>query len=217
MAALTAEQLFDSIGPAYETAWKGVAPQDASVQWLLSELESRKPAKCLDIGCGTGRPVCLALSAAGHDVTGIDVSGAMIEAAKANVPDARFEKVDVKNYVVEDGSLDAVTVYFSMIAGFSQEEIRGYILRIHGWLRPGGVFVFATVPIPNDSNEIVWLGRRTIVSSLEADEAVGCIRDAGFEVLSHDVTVFKPQVFEAGITGQDAPLEEPHLFVYAKK
>src|SRR5689334_18887234 len=85
---------FDEIGPAYEDAFAGLAAQSTAVDWVLSRLEDKIPAKFLDIGCGTGRPVCSALAAAGHDVTGIDISGVMIAAARERVPKATFHHVD---------------------------------------------------------------------------------------------------------------------------
>ena len=211
---LNAEALFDSVGPAYETAFATCTPQQASVDWLLTQLPSN--ATILDVGCGTGRPVCSSLAAAGHRVVGIDVSGAMITAAKENVPDARFEKVDIKDYVPEEG-LDAVTVYFSMIASITQEEIRGYIAKMYSWLKKGGLFIFATVPISGEGMEIMWMGRPIVASSLGPEEVVGAIEKAGFEVLKSEKSKFTPKAVEAGICGGEDVWEEDHIFVYARK
>ncbi|KAK3674890.1 hypothetical protein LTR78_005234 [Recurvomyces mirabilis] len=214
---LSAEQVFDSIGPAYEDAFADLKPQLASIDWLLSQLQTHKPAKILDIGCGTGRPVCSRLADAGHDVLGIDVSGTMIEDAKKKVPNARFWKLDVTEYHPEKESFDAVTVYFSMIASVTQDQIRQNIKSIFTWLGSGGYFVFATVPLAGNNSEINWLGRDVVVSSLGAEEAVNCIRKAGFDVLFREETEFKPRAKEAGICGGERVWTEPHLFVYARK
>ena len=215
-------QLFDSVGPAYEKAFDGLPEQAAAVRWLLDELAASHPsggAQCLDIGCGTGRPVCASLATAGHKVHGIDVSGAMIEAARAAVPShhASFAQQDVRSLPDNNGSYDAITVFFSMIAGFSQSEIRDTIRRIHAWLRPGGVFVFATVPIDGNNLDIRWMGRPVVVSSLSAEEATRCLHEAGFEIVYQDESKFLPKAVEAGICGPEDVWEEPHLFVYARK
>jgi cyclopropane fatty-acyl-phospholipid synthase-like methyltransferase len=218
---LSAEQVFDAVGPAYEAAFEGHPEQEASIKWLLSQLEAAniRPARLVDIGCGTGKPVCWALSAVGHDVLGIDISTAMVVAARERVPGARFEQVDVRDFIssAAQESFDAITVYFSMIASVTQEEIRQFIAGIYKLLRPGGLFVFATVPISAESLQIKWMGRLVQVSSLAPEEAVEWIKKVGFQVEHEAVTKFTPKGSEAGICSPDDVWEETHLFVYAKK
>jgi 2-polyprenyl-3-methyl-5-hydroxy-6-metoxy-1,4-benzoquinol methylase len=214
---LNAEALFDSVGPAYEEAFATCTPQQASVNWLLSQLPAN--GSVLDVGCGTGRPVCSSLADAGHSVLGIDVSGAMIAAAKQNVPEASFEKVDFKSFSPspEGKQYDAITVYFSMIASVSQQEIKDNIAKCFTWVKPGGHFVFATVPISGENLEINWMGRAIIASSLGPEEVVEAIKAPGFEVVEQHLSTFFPKAVEAGICEKEEIWEEPHIFVYAKK
>ena len=214
---LSAEQVFDAVGPAYEAAFAGLVPQEASIAWLLDQLKDQKPAKVLDIGCGTGRPVCYALAEAGHDVLGIDISSAMIEDARKKVPKASFQKVDVSDYKPGAESLDAVTVYFSMIASVTQDQIRKNIENIYGWLRPGGVFVFATVPVAGNNMTIRWMGHPVVVSSLTVEDTLAAVRDVGFNVVHHEASNFLPHGAEAGICKAEEVWEEPHVFIYARK
>ena len=214
---LSAEELFDDVGPAYESAFAGLPTQAASIEWVIRQLENRKPAKILDIGCGTGKPVCSELANAGHDVLGIDISSAMIEYAKKQVPNATFQKADIVDYHPDPAKFDAITVYFSMIASVTQDQIRQNIQNIYQWLKPGGFFVFGTVPVAGNNLEIKWMGRPIVVSSLEADDAIDWIRKVGFDVVHHEVSVFTPKAAQAGICKEDDVWEEPHLFVYAKK
>jgi len=53
---------------------------------LLTRLHER--GHVLDIGCGCGIPVARRLTAAGHQVTGVDISDVQIERARSLVPDA---------------------------------------------------------------------------------------------------------------------------------
>ncbi len=75
------EELFDSIGPAYEIAFAGLQPQLDSINWILHQIRDQRPANVLDLGCGTGRPVCSAFADAGQDVLGVDISGIMLSDA----------------------------------------------------------------------------------------------------------------------------------------
>jgi SAM-dependent methyltransferase len=212
----SAAATFDSVGPAYESAFESCEPQAASVQWLLAQLPTRG-SKTLDVGCGTGRPVCSTLADAGHDVLGIDVSGGMLEAARSNVKNARFEQVDYRQFVQENASFDAITVYFSLIAGVSQDDIRNAFKLFYGWLKPGGFFVFSTVPIDGNNLEISWMGRPVVVSSLTAEESVTAIKAAGFTIVDKKESLFTPKAVEAGICKDGDVWEEQHLFVFAKK
>lgn len=214
----TSEELFDSIGPGYETAFANLQPQLDAIDWILQQLQDRKPAKVLDVGCGTGRPVCSALADAGHDVLGVDSSGVMLADARAKVPNATFQQVDVFDLdFPPGGSFDAVTSFFSMIVGTSQAAIKNQITKMYDWVKPGGVFVFGAVPISVDQQRVHFLGRSVIASSLSAEEFLECITQAGFEVVHHSVSSFKPKAVEAGITRAAEDEAEPHQFIYAKK
>ncbi|KUI55808.1 Demethylmenaquinone methyltransferase [Cytospora mali] len=219
LLSLTAEQAFDSVGPAYEAAFADLPEQAQSINWLLSQLEASdiKPARFVDIGCGTGRPVCSSLADAGHDVLGIDVSSAMITAARERVPNAKFEQIDFRNFKPPQQSLDAASVYFSMIADVTQQEIKGFIADIYRALKPGGLFVFATLPLDVQGVQVKWMGRPMTVSSLAHEVAVETIRTVGFELVHDAVTKFTPRGAEAGICQKEEVWEEPHLFVYARK
>ncbi len=215
---LTAEQAFDSVGPAYEAAFQGMGEQEASLKWLLANLPPA-PARIVDIGCGTGRPVVSTLAAAGHDVLGIDISGVMIKAARERVPDAIFRQMDVRKFLATStpASFDAITVYFSLIASVTQVEIRAFIGQFYELLRPGGLFVFATVPIAAESLPLRWMGRQVVVSGLAEDEALDRIKSVGFSVESQTITKFMPKGAETGICQPQDVWEETHLFVHARK
>lgn len=219
LRSLTAEQAFDSVGPAYEAAFAGLPEQAHSIQWLLSQLDASdiKPAKFVDIGCGTGRPVCSSLADAGHDVLGIDVSSAMIAAARERVPNARFQQMDVRDFDPPQQSLDAASVYFSLLADVTQEEIKGFIAKIYRLLKPGGLFVFATLPLDVQGVQVKWMGHPMTVSSLDHEVAVEIMSHVGFELVHNAVTKFMPKGAEAGICQEEEVWEEPHLFVYARK
>lgn len=223
--SLTAAEAFDSVGPAYEDAFKGLPTQAAAIDWLVKQLKTQniERGQIVDVGCGTGRPACSVLADAGHDVLGIDISEAMLTAARERVPNARFELVDVRPFIEREttagrqGTLDAVTVFFSLIAGVTQDDIRAVLSGLAGLLKPGGFLVFSTVPIPVNNAAIKWMGRPVVVSSLSPEEGVAAVKAAGLEVQYDAVTQFTPRGAEVGICQPDEVWEESHLFVYAQK
>ena len=221
--------LWDSIGAKYEVAFHRHPAQLRSLRWILIHLagdtnRQTVGAKCLDIGCGTGRPVCHTLDRAGHEVLGIDISPEMIKAAQERVPGATFEVADIRNWrpdtegdVVEE--YDVITAYFSLIDNITRAEIRETISRIHRWLKTGGVFVFATIPVHGDQLHIKWMGRDVIVSGLTTAETREYIEgEIGFEVVKLEEGRFLPRGVEARLVEDAKDVEEElQLFVYARK
>lgn len=110
-AARVADQVaarFAEVAPAHQHS------QIAVVERLLTRLP--RGARALDAGCGTGRPTCAQLCAGGLDVTGIDVSEAMLAAARANVPQARFLRLDLLGEQATGlGTFDAVVSFFCLM------------------------------------------------------------------------------------------------------
>jgi SAM-dependent methyltransferase len=78
-------ELFDSYAPFYDLDYAGF---DADEQ-LIQQLARRCGSPILELGCGTGR-LLIPLAAAGYEVTGVDVSGAMLAIAEQKVADQRL-------------------------------------------------------------------------------------------------------------------------------
>ncbi|MEU8618300.1 class I SAM-dependent methyltransferase [Streptomyces sp. NPDC048623] len=204
---LSAAELFDGLGADYEKAFGQVPEQLAAVEWLDARLP--RGARVLDVGSGTGRPVAELLARAGHEVTGIDVSGAMVELARRQVPEARFEQCDVRDFDAPQGGFDAVCSFFPLLM-MSRAGAVGALHRMAGWLKPGGLLVGATVPADVEDVEIVFMGHRARVSSFSAEEYVRLLcEDCGLEILHQAVSEFRP-------AGPSAAPEE-HLFCYARR
>jgi trans-aconitate methyltransferase len=73
---------------------------------LVELLAPQTGERILDIGCGTGQ-LTAEIAGAGAKVVGIDNSAAMIEQARANFPELRFEQADVRSLKF-DHEFDAV-------------------------------------------------------------------------------------------------------------
>lgn len=108
---------------------------------------SRGPSRrIVDLACGTGRHA-VALERLGHDVVGVDVSEAMLCAARENAAAAdvraRFHHGDLRTLAVEGAPFDAATCLFDAIGYVGTNEALHQSFRgIARTIRPGGLLVF---------------------------------------------------------------------------
>ncbi len=204
--APAAAEVFDALSTRYEEAFGQDPAQLEALDWLAARLP--RGARVLDVGSGTGRPTAERLAAAGCAVTGIDVSGAMVALARGRVPQARFERADVRTYTPGEAGFDAVCSFFPLLM-MDQPEVAAALERMASWVRPGGYLVLATVPGDIRGLGIEFMGHRVTVSSLSTEDHLARLAAGGLEVLHHRTVLFHP----AG--GLAEP--EPHLFCYARR
>lgn len=205
-SASSAARPFDQLGLAYQTAYARLREQQAAIEWLLSVLEPG--AAALDIGCGTGMPTAGRLSAAGHRVTGIDVSATMVRLARSQVPGAVFENIDVRTMPDPPAPWDAVTAFFSLLQ-MSRRDLRTVLAKVASWLAPGGCFVFATVPVDCEGLAVEWLGQRIHISSYSEPAYAQLLLANGLQIVHQRSSVFHPDYPEQG--------PEQQAFFYARK
>lgn len=204
---LSAAELFDLLGKDYETAFEGCTAQREEIEWLLDELPER--ARVLDVGSGTGRPTAELLTAAGHEVTGVDVAPKMVEIARAQVPGARFELADHRTLSYPAGSWHAVIAFYPLLQ-LTRAEIDAALARFADWLTPGGLFLLATVPADVEGIEVDFLGQLVAgVSSYPAEGFRSRLTDLGLDVVRERVVEFQPAHMEAG--------PEQDLYMAARK
>lgn len=197
--------VFDALGLTYEKAFARSAAHLASLDWLLERLAPG--SRVLDVGSGTGRPTASALTDAGHEVLGVDVSPVMVDLAARQVPRATFRLADIRELPLEEGAFDAVCVYFSLLQMSRAEQSR-VLGRLARALRPGGSLVLATVPADVEDLAIEFMGQPVRATSFAAEDVVALVREAGFVVEFEQVVEFTPDHPEGAA--------EPHLFVYGR-
>ncbi|TRV78102.1 class I SAM-dependent methyltransferase [Streptomyces sp. 130] len=197
--------MFDALGIEYEAAFAASATHRASLERLLGVLPPH--GRVLDVGSGTGRPTARTLVDAGHEVLGVDVSPVMVDIASRQVPEAEFRCADIRTLPLEDGSFDAVCLYFALLQ--MPREDQGDVLRLAARvLRPGGHLAVATVPLDVEGVSGTFMGQPVEVTSFGEDAFAALVRDAGFDVLSRESTMFVPAV--------PAAVPEPQMFLLSR-
>jgi SAM-dependent methyltransferase len=177
-------QAFDSQAPMFERA--PVQSDPAALARLVQFADLPADSLVLDAGCGPGL-VSAALLAAGHRVTGVDLSGEMIDRARrrcaGNHDRARFLQLSLLDRSVDDlGPFDAslsrhVLHHFVDPARFITRQVE--------LLKPGGVLVVSdhlTDPDPavaEHHNAIEVARDKTHTRNLTGGEIIDLLAAAG--------------------------------------
>jgi SAM-dependent methyltransferase len=170
---------YDAMAERY-LAWSDLRPSATRMRYLaLAQDLIPVGADVLDLGCGAGIPMTATL-AAGRTVTGVDISAAQIELARANVPSASFVQADMTTLDFPAGSFDAVVAFYSL-THVPRGEHAAMLGTIRTWLRPGGLLI-ASLGVEDSPDEIEadWLGVDMFFSHFSARVNRRLIAEAGF-------------------------------------
>jgi predicted TPR repeat methyltransferase len=137
------EQLFDGMAPTFEQKLRnlGYRIPEALAGKVLPLLQRKRPARVLDLGCGTGL-MGAALAPAGASITGIDLSAEMLARAAERGGYAQLVKSDLVGYLREAGAatFDAVLATDVFVYIGDLEPVFEGAARA---LAPGGLFAFS--------------------------------------------------------------------------
>jgi len=136
---------WDRAASHYERYW---LEQLRIAQSKLLEMAALHPGeKVLDVSCGTGMVTFRAADAVGPNgnAMGTDISQTMIdtareEAARRQLSNVTFERMDAEELTVEDGSFDAV---LNALGLMFVPDVDKALREMHGVLRAGGRAVAA--------------------------------------------------------------------------
>ena len=165
---------------------------EAAYQRKLAETREyfRPDMEVLEIGCGTGSTAIAHAPYVRHiratDISDRMIGIAMSKAAAAGVQNVTFEVLAVEDLDVGSESVDAVLA-LSLL--HLLEDKAAVIARIHGMLRPGGIFVSNTVCLGDHMRWFRfvgpighWLGVFPLLRIFTRNELEESLASAGFEI-----------------------------------
>lgn len=126
--------------------WETPDPNDALVSFV-DESESRLGPRVLDLGCGEGRDSVF-LARRGFDVTGVDVSRAALDKARARAAAEGVDCTFLERDVILLENVGAEPFDWAINMGClhmlsEPEHRRRHLARVRDVLRPGGDFLVA--------------------------------------------------------------------------
>ena len=145
-------------------------------------------AQILDAGCGAGEPTARYFVDRGDTVTGIDLSERMLALARRQVPEATFQRLDMRNLAFPPASFDAITAVYTVfhLPRVDHVALFAGFARV---LKPGGklLLTLATREYTGQEEfdgEIEFIGRRLPYSHDRPEVALGKLATAGLVVVS---------------------------------
>jgi SAM-dependent methyltransferase len=133
---------FDRYAPFYDRDLDGFADD---VQ-MVEQFALRTGSPILDLGCGTGR-LLVPLARQGYELTGVDISGAMLDLARDRLARVRLGK-QVRLVQQDMRQLDLGQTYRLVVCALSSfahlltpEDQQAALTRVREHLDPGGLLV----------------------------------------------------------------------------
>ena len=132
------QNIYDKIGDQYAEHRSA----EIGVGDLLPMIKSVPgPVDVLDLGCGDGRPLAMALRPLARNYVGIDNSSYMASAFKHRIPDAEVIVSSLECADYAEHSFNFIFAYGSIFHLDHDQQVVA-LEKAAAVLRPGGIFVF---------------------------------------------------------------------------
>lgn len=182
------------------------SPRQRYTKMLLDKLQQPSPS-ILELGCGPGVPIVKMLLDQGAQVVANDISTKQIEMAKARCPGATLIAGDMTSVLTFESASFHGVISFCTLFHLPRSKLKSMLSKIHGWLKPGGVFVFNLATIDEEEIHGEFLGYGMFWSSYGVDENRAILTEVGFEVLQVEVLLEE----------DDPDLDAKFMWVMARK
>lgn len=129
---------YDALAGAYAEQLLAELDRKPFDRWLLERLATSAPGPIADVGCGPGH-IAFHLAQAGAEVTGFDLSPAMVREAAHRFPQLAVEVADLRHLPLPagEGGWGAIVAWYSFVH-LAGSELTPVIQQLAEVLRPGG-------------------------------------------------------------------------------
>lgn len=176
------ENAYDGMAKEWADAFSGEhdkKPKDIEILQGFSEIiGKRKPV--WDFGCGPGNTAGY-LKKLGIEVSGLDLSGKILEEARKLHPGIDFQKGNILELSFDDNSIAGIVAFYAIVH-FTEEQVNRAFREIFRVLKPGGVFLLTYHIGENTIHLDEFLGKKIDMDFMffTNDFILNSLKSAGF-------------------------------------
>jgi SAM-dependent methyltransferase len=172
---------YDAIAAAWDGARRAFVGRERHyVDTLLEGLTA--PARVLDAGCGTGRPLAEYILSRGHDVVGVDQSERLLDLARGRFPAARWLLSPLEDFEPAAGAFDAIVCWDALF--HIRRERHAIILeRFARTLVPGGRLMLTVGGSAHPAFTDTMFGHEFFYDSYPPERVTSLLGDLGFSIV----------------------------------
>lgn len=153
---------------------------------LLKEFASVNKDKgpCADFGCGPGQTTKFLYDHGIMDITGIDLSSGMIDAARGLFPEIKFETGDLLNVTYAPNYFGSAVAFYAIVH-FNYDQVKIAFREINRVLKKGGQFLFS-FHVGNDTVHFDKAGEVHVDIDLflfPVEQVIALLQETGFKIL----------------------------------
>jgi ubiquinone/menaquinone biosynthesis C-methylase UbiE len=196
---VSVEEFFDTTAERYDRRYDDPGAAGRLLRRRLEvavELLGEPRGQVLDVGMGTGR-LCAELDRRGWRVSGVDLSPAMVAAARRRLPEIADRLVEgpVEQLPFPAGAFDAVAA--TGVLEYATNDLDGAVAELARVLRPRGT---AVMSFPRQqSPALLWRSRVLYPAVRLAKQVVPVGRPAPLDLPPRSEQEFFTSVVEAGL------------------
>jgi cyclopropane fatty-acyl-phospholipid synthase-like methyltransferase len=186
------ERGYDAMADTF-AEWASRIADETRLAWLadLLELLPERP-DVLELGVGAGVQSSRILAERGC-LTGVDLSREQLRRARERLPGATLIHGDFATVELPPASFDAVVAFY-VLNHLPQDEVGPLLVRVAGWLRPGGWFLASFPSSGNPAWRGEWLGAEMFFDGLLPEANRRLTEEAGLEVVRDEFeTMVEPE------------------------
>ncbi|HET7620474.1 MAG TPA: class I SAM-dependent methyltransferase [Gemmatimonadaceae bacterium] len=146
------------------------------------------PARILDLGCGTGRPMAEYVLSRGHQVTGVDQSEELLALARARFPKGEWIHSRIEDFPIEgdrNGAYHGAIAWDSLFH-IERERHEKILAKVHGALAPGALLMLTAGGSAHPAFTDTMFDREFFYDSHPPEQLAALLVELGFEIVLNE-------------------------------
>lgn len=143
------------------------------------------PGKVLDLGCGSGEPLCRHFVENGYHVTGIDTVDEMLAMCRARFPEMTWHQTDMRRLDIPEQF--EIVIAWDSFFHLRPDDQREMFATFRKHTAPSGVLIFTSGLTEEEAIGGNLFGDTLYHASLDTQEYARLLDDHGYCVILHRV------------------------------